>query len=221
MKKLSQSRMYIVGTLTMSIILFVSTGIQFWLTDYFINVLHFDRAKVNIAYAVVSLTGPTLGAGFGGYVVNKRGGYENPTTVYAVFGFAAIGIGCAVVIPFVDGFYVTVTLLWLVLFFGGGMMPGLTGIMMAAVPPHLRAFGNSNGEIIKNIFGYLPAPFMYGWFKSMFGDRAGIKLIMFWGLWAPFITLLGSIHQYRKLKRNNSMKNPLEEQPSLTSQYSI
>jgi hypothetical protein len=45
------------------------------------------------------------------------------------------------------------------------MMPGLTGIMMASVPPYLRAFGNSSGEIIKNIFGYLPAPFIYGWFN--------------------------------------------------------
>lgn len=65
MKKLLKSRMYLVGTLTMSVILFVSTGIQFWLTDYFINVLKIDREKVNIAYAIVSITGPTTGAGFG------------------------------------------------------------------------------------------------------------------------------------------------------------
>jgi MFS family permease len=92
-------------------------------------------------------------------------------------------------------------LLWFVLFFGGAMMPGLTGIMMVSVPPYLRAFGNSNGEIIKNILGYLPAPFLYGWFNSMFGERAGIKLIMYWGLWAPFLLLLGSIHRYRQLKK--------------------
>jgi hypothetical protein len=40
-KKLFRSKMYFVGTMTMAIILFVSTGVQFWLTDYFINVLHF------------------------------------------------------------------------------------------------------------------------------------------------------------------------------------
>ena len=68
MKKLLQSKMYIVGTLTMSVILFVSTGVQFWLTDYFINVLHFDRGVVNIAYAVISITGPTSGCGFGTFV---------------------------------------------------------------------------------------------------------------------------------------------------------
>lgn len=152
MKKLLQSKMYLVGTLTMSIILFVSTGVQFWLTDYFINVLNFERAKVNIAYAIVSITGPTSGCGYGnwfiylgGYIINRRGGYENPTTIYFVFVFASVGIGCAVILPFVSGFYIAAILLWIVLFFGGAMMPGLTGIMMVSVPPYLRAFGNSNG----------------------------------------------------------------------------
>lgn len=86
-----------------------------------------------------------------------------------MFVFAAVGIGSAIIIPFVNNFYIVAILLWFVLFFGGAMMPGLTGIMMVSVPPYLRAFGNSNGEIIKNIFGYLPAPFLYGWFNSMFG----------------------------------------------------
>ena len=39
--RLAKSRMYLVGTFTMAVILYVSTGIQFWLTKYFIEVLHF------------------------------------------------------------------------------------------------------------------------------------------------------------------------------------
>jgi hypothetical protein len=65
LKKLAKSKMYLVGTFTMSVILYVSTGIQFWLTKYYIDVLHFEEQKVFIAYAVVSVTGPTSGAGFG------------------------------------------------------------------------------------------------------------------------------------------------------------
>ena len=122
-----------------------------------------------------------------------------------MFTFACIGIGAALVIPFVNGFIVAATLLWIVLFFGGAMMPGLTGLMMVSVPPYLRAFGNSNGEIIKNIFGYLPAPFMYGWFKSMLGDRAGITLIMYWGLFAILLLGLGSLHKYRQMKRKEKI----------------
>lgn len=57
-KKLFKSKMYLVGTFTMAVILYVSTGIQFWLTKYFIDVLHFDESDVFIAYAVVSFTGP-------------------------------------------------------------------------------------------------------------------------------------------------------------------
>ena len=63
--KLAKSKMYLVGTFTMAVILYVSTGIQFWLTKYFTDVLKFDSDQVYIAYAVVSITGPTTGCAFG------------------------------------------------------------------------------------------------------------------------------------------------------------
>ena len=63
--KLMKSKMYLVGTFTMAVILYVSTGVQFWLTKYFIEVLHFEESTVFIAYAIVSFTGPTTGCGFG------------------------------------------------------------------------------------------------------------------------------------------------------------
>lgn len=78
-------------------------------------------------------------------MISKIGGYDNPKTVYYVFVFSAIGIGSALIIPFVEGMVVICILLWIVLFFGGAMMPGLTGIMMSSVSPYLRAFGNSTG----------------------------------------------------------------------------
>jgi hypothetical protein len=58
----------------------------------------------------------------------------------------------------------------------------------------------------------------------MFGGRAGIKLIMFWGLWAPFFLLLGSIHRYRQillLKKNESEGVGGANSPVLKKQYSI
>ena len=93
-------------------------------------------------------------------------------------------------------------------------MPGLTGIMMVSVSPYLRAFGNSTGEIIKNVFGYFPSPFIYGLFNSLINERAGIKFLMFWGLWAPLLLFLGSIHKYRHLKRQAELKK-LKEQKGL------
>ena len=126
--------------------------------------------------------------------------------MYYVFGFSVVGIGSAIFIPFVDNFYVITSLLWVVLFFGGAMMPGLTGIMMVSVSPYLRAFGNSTGEIIKNAFGYFPSPFVYGLLNTLINNRAGIKFLMFWGLWAPILLGLGSIHKYRQIKRQEAIR---------------
>jgi hypothetical protein len=41
-RQLAKSKMYLIGTFTMSVILYVSTGIQFWLTKYFIEELGFE-----------------------------------------------------------------------------------------------------------------------------------------------------------------------------------
>jgi len=37
----------------------------------------------------------------------------------------------------------------------------------------------------------------------MFNERAGIKLIMFWGLWAPLLLGFGSYYRYKQLKKLN------------------
>lgn len=205
---LMRSKMYLVGTFSMAVILYVSTGIQFWLTKYLIEVLGYEAKSVYIAYVIVTVTGPTSGAGFGinciylgGYIINNIGGYDQPEVIYYVFVFCAIGIGSAIIIPFVEGLALICTLLWIVLFFGGAMMPGLTGITMASVSPYLRAFGNSTSEIIKNIFGFLPSPFVYGMLNTYFGNRAGIKFLMFWGLWAPILCGYGCWHKYHQLKK--------------------
>jgi len=60
--------MYLVDTFTMAVILFVSTGIQFWLTKYLIDSLGYPEQDVFIAYAIVSVTGPTTGCGFGTFI---------------------------------------------------------------------------------------------------------------------------------------------------------
>jgi len=65
-------------------------------------------------------------------------------------------------IPFVDSYYLITPLLWLVLFFGGFMMPTLTGIIISSAPGGLKTLSSSFAFFCYNIFGYLPAPFLYG-----------------------------------------------------------
>jgi len=52
--------------------------------------------------------------------------------------------------------------LWLVLFFGGFLLPPVTGIMLNSVEDYKRTSANSLANLAYNLFGYLPAPTFYG-----------------------------------------------------------
>ena len=68
---------------------------------------------------------------------------------------------CALPIPFVDftgfGF-----LIWFLLFFGGFLLPQVTGIMLNTVEESKRTSANSIATLCYNLLGFLPAPSFYG-----------------------------------------------------------
>jgi MFS transporter, Spinster family, sphingosine-1-phosphate transporter len=49
----------------------------------------------------------------------------------------------AIPIPFLDNYRILLVLLWLLLFFGGCLLPALVGMMIGSVTKNLRAFANS------------------------------------------------------------------------------
>lgn len=77
----------------------------------------------------------------------------------------AVSILCllsAAPIAFLDNFPLFLALLWLLLFFGGFILPCLTGIMLSTVDKHYKTIGNSFANLVYNLVGYLPAPSVYG-----------------------------------------------------------
>lgn len=52
--------------------------------------------------------------------------------------------------------------IWVLLFLGGAMVPGLTGVMLNSVAIQYRTFANSNAQTFMNLIGFLPAPTLYG-----------------------------------------------------------
>jgi hypothetical protein len=182
----------VAGVFTFSVLLFVSTGIQFWMTNYFITVLAVPRTVVNVGFVAISVTAPTLGTVFGGLLLHRLGGYDSPRVLPALLALSMLGVLPGLLIPFLDNFILVAGLLWNLLFWGGGMVPGLTGLIMSAVPSSLRSFGNSKAEIVKNLLGYFPSPFLYGVMVAATGHpRAGITLILYMGILAPTTLALG------------------------------
>lgn len=84
-------------------------------------------------FAIVSVTGPVLGVIVGGNVTACLGGYNNRKSLYLCMAVALSTIVIATPIAFLNNFTIFVICLWLFLFFGGFVLPCMTGIMLNTV----------------------------------------------------------------------------------------
>jgi hypothetical protein len=74
-------------------------------------------------------------------------------------------------------------MLWLLLFFGGCIVPGVTGVMISSIPANSRSYGNAISHIFQELLGYLPSPMLYGFVVMMTGgntSRYGMLLLTTW-----------------------------------------
>ncbi|KAE9124203.1 hypothetical protein PF010_g6100 [Phytophthora fragariae] len=153
---------------------FVVTGVQYWSTIFMIKSLHASKYLVNGLFVVVSGTGPILGVFFGGWIIDRYGGYigveqrAKALGICMILGLTAFSISA--VTTFFDDVYITAGFLWLLLFFGGAILPACTGIFISAVPAEHRALASSFSVMVFNLFGYALSPYLTG-------------LIMEWVIW--------------------------------------
>jgi MFS family permease len=98
-----------------------------------------------------------------------------------------------------------VILIWLLLFFGGSIVPGLTGILISSVPNKTKEVANSITHLCYNLLGYLPSPVLYGLICKYTGgaqSRFGLVFILCWSVFGVFFLNLARIHR-RKLINNS------------------
>ena len=82
---------------------------------------------------MTSLTAPIGGVIIGGIVTSKCGGYN---TILSKKINLAMGIGaviCSALVPLYANFIYVGILLWFLLFFGGFILPPITGVMINSV----------------------------------------------------------------------------------------
>ena len=80
-------------------------------------------------------------------------------------------------------------MVWFMLFFGGFVLPPLTGIMLNTVPEYHRGQANSLATLSYNLIGYFPAPSWYGLVSSLTGHDEKSPWPMVALLYASILTL--------------------------------
>jgi len=84
--------------------------------------------------------------------------------------------------PLVSNFPIFCICIWFFLFFGGAVLPSLTGILLNTVEKKQRTIANSFAYLAYNLFGFLPSPFIYGAISdsgSGGNDRLAYLLLMY------------------------------------------
>eukprot|EP00392_Amoebophrya_sp_AT5.2_P004633 g4641.t1 len=184
--RLRKNHVFVLCILTLSVLYFVVTGVQYWATIYLTEVFRPPheseedfKVRVIVWFSIVAATGPALGVVTGGLVIDALGGYDGLHhrigTIKALLLSAALATACgmaACVVPpgnNLGEFYTVVALLcgnaakngfftplmWLLLFFGGAMVPALTGMMLSVVPNDFRATASAVAQGSFNVLGFV------------------------------------------------------------------
>lgn len=155
----------------MTALYFTVTGVQYWGTKYLSVALKAPLPLVSALFILCAATGPTLGVFFGGWVVDLCGGYRGPhQRVVALEVCATLGVlGCVFSVPitFLNNIFIVVSLLWVVLFFGGSMLPACSGIIVSIVPRAYRATSSSLSLVVFNMFGYFLSLLLSGYLMQV------------------------------------------------------
>lgn len=121
-----------------------------------------NEKDTNIYFALTCITSPILGALYSGKLSHSFGGCDSPKALPTCIFYGFIAVCAACPFPFFDDYRICIILIWIILFCGAVILPMLTGIMLSSVQTELRPQANSLSNLVYNLFGYLPAPTIYG-----------------------------------------------------------
>ena len=155
----------------LSSLYFVVTGIQFWGTSYMLVTLSAPRSAVNTMFVICAGTGPTLGVFYGGWIIDKMGGYvgskQRVISLKICFVTGILAGIFATIGSLVDHFYTFICCLWLILFLGASLLPACTGMLVSVVPRKYRPISSSLSIFVFNIFGYSFSLFLSGYLMQV------------------------------------------------------
>mmetsp|Transcript_73821 Transcript_73821/g.161506 ORF Transcript_73821/g.161506 Transcript_73821/m.161506 type:complete len:611 (+) Transcript_73821:624-2456(+) len=199
--KLLAIPLYVTTLFAICSLYFVVTAIQYWASEFFIKAYMRPEGEVTTVFVIVSATAPILGVVVGSSITDRLGGTGSPeqvakicrvTFIWAVI--ASVAGGFAGLVPVVQPgedstdctirFYLCVVGIWVQLFFGGAMLPSISGISLESISVKNRAMGSSLSMLFQNIFGFCLGVYIPGAISSHEGDMVlAMQFSLCWALW--------------------------------------
>ena len=157
---------------------FVIISIQYWATAWLIS-RGYPENDVRGWFVFCAVTGPVLGAIFGGWLIDYIGGFGGSvnqrsyvTGVLFMLGGIASTFSIITTMWKELGFAWVVFGMWAILFTGSSTIPTLVGMYVAAIPSQrLKILGSSLMMVIVSIFAYFLCPVVTGYIMRSFAKE--------------------------------------------------
>ena len=189
LKVLLEYKVFVYSMLGMSVLIYIITGVQYWVTDYLDAILGIKSQKDRLfLFTIACFTAPVFGVLMGTGIKHL---YCKQNMRKSLIFCSLLGLFACLAslpVPITRDLFYFIIFMWLVLFFGGGIVPVLTSIIINAVPEEHSGSANSISNLLTNALGYLPAPYIYGILSDISGDLGvlGMKFTM-------WISILGML----------------------------
>ena len=135
---LFQNKIYILIVVALSALYFVVSGVQFWATAYLIADVNSNEYLVMSLFVLTCSSAPILGVFFGGWYIDKHGGYQGVIQRTKALKTLTLMSIAAIVFSFAASLFTIlwpiVGCIWALLFFGGAILPCATGTLLNLIP---------------------------------------------------------------------------------------
>ncbi len=208
LKIILKNPIFLIITLGISLAYFIMGALKFWGPDYLDFQFH---NKYDIAYLIITFTGPTLGIVLGGVSGTYVGGYASKKAIVVCLIFAVISSVVGIFTSLTKNPLVFFILLWCYFFFGTGVVPIGTGIVINCVNNEIKGDAVSINNFVQNLIGNLPPTYVYGIIKEKFNHNVAIRFTFLIGVVNSVNLLFGVLVTYFCSGNNkNNEKNEKE-----------
>ena len=204
-RTLFSNALFVWVTLSMSSMMYVITGVQYWITLYLIQVLKADHFQVVLAFSLICSTAPMCGVMFGSWLSDHMGGYKEKNRLNALqltLVFSVLAACFAIPIGFVGTFKYVCPLLWIMMFFGGALYPITTGINISTQSRENQSAASSISQLIFNLGAYfaptLSAAVMDRFKDPLVGLRWGIRSVLLTSVFGVLFLVAAWIVGYKR-----------------------
>lgn len=172
--------------------------------------MKFEKESANKAFVIICATAPTSGVVVGGIFVQKvLNGYESKHSITFVCFQLLLCSVFILPIYFFESLFTISLMLWLLLFFGGSVVPILQGISISTLPHSLRASGNSLCNLSIYTFGFAFAPLFYGTVFDLtkdFDPKMSFVVTLCWGVVSFVASLLCAMFRFQRFEDPTSQE---------------